>query len=410
MLISGARRSHLAPALALCVSIALHAALIIASRSAAERSIERPPIKPIRVDLLPLPIASPVAAPPSQAQAARRLAPAAAVADRSVAPTRAPPHRLASVPAAGAKPPVATSPDERPLPLPPTPFSSTAVDGNEFADQSPAGDVSVDAAAARLRNAAEAVDEPPHSADPVADPSFSENERVAAAAPQARQAEPAPQIQPLAGRWRYQVYYGDFSENKPVATLDYVMRIDAQGYSLRTEGQAQGLLALFYRGAFRQLSEGRVGSGGFVPERYEEQRGDRPVRGAKIDQAGGQVRFDNGSTVALPAGAQDRLSIAAQLAWLAEHEPARMQAPVIELSLIGVSSLRQIRFEVTRDLVIETPQGPKHLTRLRAGEGPDGDPADSLELWLSGDRSLMPYRIRIVDARGRVLDQVLSSD
>ena len=54
------------------------------------------------------------------------------------------------------------------------------------------------------------------------------------------------------GRWRYQVFYGDFVANNQVATLDYVLNIQGERYRLHTEGQAVGLLSLFH---CRRLSQ-----------------------------------------------------------------------------------------------------------------------------------------------------------
>jgi hypothetical protein len=240
------------------------------------------------------------------------------------------------------------------------------------------------------------------------EPSTTATSATERADPAPRQNQPPSSVQ---GRWRYQVFYGDYVANNHVATLDYVLNIQGERYRLHTEGQAVGLLALFYRGFFTQVSEGAFSAAGFVGERYEERRGDRPPRIVRMESANNTrvVRFDDGRSEVTSALAQDRLSLAAQLAWLAAQRSDSLREKEYTIPLIGVSSVRLLRFQVTPAQILELGGGVRQLTRLRSEDG-DGERPGSVEIWLSESGDLMPIRIRLEDRNGHVLDQLIGSD
>ncbi len=374
-----------APLLALLATLALHALLIGVAIQTEGEGRGLPAIEPLRIEMLPS-IVKALPAPVSEL----------------VAPVQP------SVPRPAPKPPRATSTPvapaaEGPLPIPrePGPSDHLAVLADEFSAPS--------AVATEASTPSANASEPP-----MAEP-LSRSDGDATDAPvQVTEAVPRP-TEPTAafaaqGRWRYRVYYGDFSNNNQVAALDYVLRIEGERYRLHTEGQAVGLLALLYRGVFTQESEGAFSAGGFRPAHYAERRGDRPARTVRIEDLPGlrRVNFDDGRTENSSDSAQDRLSLAAQLSWLAANRSARLREPEITLPLIGISSVRQLRFQIARDLMLETPSGVKQLTRLRSEDG-DGGGEGSVEIWVSEFGDLMPFRIRLEDRKGQILDQLLSS-
>ncbi|MBU6189803.1 MAG: DUF3108 domain-containing protein [Betaproteobacteria bacterium] len=213
------------------------------------------------------------------------------------------------------------------------------------------------------------------------------------------------------GRWRYQVFYGDYAANNQVATLDYVLNIQGERYRLHTEGQAVGLLSLFYRGLFTQVSEGTFTSEGFLSERYEERRGDRAPRVVRIESKSDArvVTFEDGRSEVTSVLAQDRLSLAAQLAWVAAQRSDGLRVKELTIPLVGVSSVRLLRFQVSPAQILELAGGVRQLTRLRSEDG-DGERSGSVEIWLSESGDLMPIRIRLEDRNGHVLDQLIGSN
>ena len=214
---------------------------------------------------------------------------------------------------------------------------------------------------------------------------------------------------PAAGQWKFRVFYGDFSDSRAVASLDYSIELDGQRYRLRTEGRAEGLTALLYSGVLTQSSTGRLGDDGLMPEHYAEQRGKRAERHATVDWSRGEVRFSSGDARAAPVrGMQDRLSALVQLGLIARAAPERLAAgqsvDLPELSMKGVVGTRYLSHGPK---VLETPEGVLqtiHLERVLPRN--PGDPR--IEIWLGRDHQLLPVRVRLTDENGRVLDQLLA--
>lgn len=392
---------------ALAATMALHALVIGWAILAEPTTRQPPPPKPIRIELFGVSTVQPQEEPPRNAASPGEAQP--------VSPSN---QSSPASPAAG------TLPDTRPEA------------GRSGMQVQPLNDRGVEKVAnpelIEPRDNAAALDEdfaPTDSGQPAAlavsnnqdgvsareeAPSQLIEQATAAPSPDPVPVDRAAEQKPITaeGRWRYRVFYGDYPGNNQVASLDYVLRIEGGRYRLHTEGQAVGLLALFYRGAFTQVSEGLFSAAGFAPERYEERRGDRPPRVVAITASAKDpriARFEDGRTEDASGFAQDRLSMAAQFAWLGAARSALLRERSLDVALIGVSSVRKLRFELTRDQMLELPGGVRQLVRLRSQDG-DGGSSGSVEVWVSESGELMPYRIRLEDRNGQVLDQVLSPE
>ena len=111
--------------------------------------------------------------------------------------------------------------------------------------------------------------------------------------------------------------------------------------------------------------------------------------------------------VALPEGTQDRLSVLFQLGLIVRANPQRFVAGArIELPVATLREVRLERFEVMGDEVLivnDRPWRALHLKRplIQAGRDP------SVQVWLGYDADFQPIRIRLEDAKGQVLDQVI---
>lgn len=212
--------------------------------------------------------------------------------------------------------------------------------------------------------------------------------------------------QPAPSRWRLNVYYGDYRNNQQLASLDYAVEHDGARYRLRTEGRAEGLAALIYSGVLNQSSTGRLSANGLAPERYAEQRGRRPERWVRIDYEARRVEFSNGEPVDLVDGAQDRLSMLIQLGLLARASPERFVAgAAIELPEITSRTIESVHYLSHGDAVLETMDGPLRALHLERN-APHRQDDTRFEVWLGYDHGLLPVRIRLTDAGGRVLDHV----
>lgn len=248
-------------------------------------------------------------------------------------------------------------------------------------------------------------DRPPPASEPPSAP-------VADASPPPPASEPAVSLPALPGsrRQRFKVYWGEFSEGRSVARLEYRLSHDGERYALRTEGEAEGLLSLVYSGTLTQSSAGRLGPGGLQPVRYAETRGKRAERAVVFDPDGRRLLPGGGEPVPLPAGTQDRLSVFYQIGLLVRAEPARFVAGLaFELPVATLREVRTERFVVVGPDVLMTPGGPIHALHLARPVRPGTDDP-RIDLWLGYDFEMLPVRLRIEDASRRVLDQVIDRD
>jgi hypothetical protein len=346
-------------------------------------------------------------APPPPVEVALLAAPA---------PPPAPPAAIAPAPVAPARP----APRPRPRPRPPVPVAAAPADAvgprTSVVDAAPGTDVAAAAPVAPEGvEGSEAGPGPAAEAAPPADePTGPEPPApVAAAAPdsdaaRAATATPVPPL-PASQRHRFRVYWGDYTDERSVARLEYRLVRDGDRYEIRTEGEAEGLISLVYAGTLSQASVGRIGPGGLEPLHYTEQRGKRPERSVAFDPDARRLKptAGRGEPVWLPPGTQDRLSVFYQVGLLARAEPERFVAgSTRELPVASMRDVRIERFEVVGDETLIAPGGPiRALHLVRAA--PPGTDDPRIDLWLGYDFEMLPVRLRVEDAGRRVLDQVI---
>ncbi|MCX7228489.1 MAG: DUF3108 domain-containing protein [Burkholderiales bacterium] len=326
-----------------------------------------------------------------------------------------------------APPTLSAAPAVAPAPAPKAPRRAAAPDAQPRApaasrpDVTPAESVESSSEPTPVAQAAAQAAEPPPATEPL--PAASEPP----AAPVADAPVPPPAVEPavpampavpavplpaLPGsrRQRFKVYWGDFSDGRSVARLEYRLSHDGARYELRTEGEAEGLLSLVYSGTLTQSSAGRLGPGGLQPVRYAETRGKRAERAVAFDPDGRRLLPGGGEPVPLPAGTQDRLSVFYQIGLLVRAEPARFVAGLaFELPVATMREVRSERFVVVGADVLMAPGGPIHALHLARPVRPGTDDP-RIDLWLGYDFEMLPVRLRIEDAGRRVLDQVIDRD
>ncbi len=217
---------------------------------------------------------------------------------------------------------------------------------------------------------------------------------------------PAP---PPSGRWSYSIHMGDFDQTGSAALLKLGFENHDTAYSLRAEISATGLTALFYGGVRKDFSRGRITANGFEPERYAEQRSKGAERSTQIDYSRKQIQFAGGETASFPEGTQDRLSSLFQLGLLARAQPELFVAgKTVEIPEMNLRDVENIRYKIDGPGELKTRLGVLRTLRLTRQPGASGkDP--EIELWLDYDFGMMPVRIRVTDASGRVIDQVIDS-
>ena len=173
---------------------------------------------------------------------------------------------------------------------------------------------------------------------------------------------------------------------------------DGQRYSLETEGEVTGLASLFVRGKLTQISEGRIGNLGLMPEYYEMQRLSGKKETLRFDYDGNVIeasRLDakGKRTLELPllSGAQDPLSAIYQLAMAAQEDSDGL------IVTAGTKRIKGYPYRVLGTEKIDTALGALNaLHVVRAGDSSNG----GMHLWLSPGHHYLPVKVTYVDEDG----------
>ena len=232
-----------------------------------------------------------------------------------------------------------------------------------------------------------------------------------AQAPSEGAARASARVPPGTTKLVYEVFLDDYRSGSRVATMDQQFDLLPDGdYRFRSEAQATGLLSLIWRGSMLQVSRGGFDANGLRPFEFIDRRGNRKARGAKIDRASGQATFFDGHKAAAPEGTQDRLSVLAQLGLLlAAGDGAGgllVAGHTFEFPMLATSRITQSqwRFEEREKLRFES--GAVDVIRIRRLV-PPGEDSPSIVGWFDPARLPWPVRIRVAEADGQALDQVL---
>ena len=154
-----------------------------------------------------------------------------------------------------------------------------------------------------------------------------------------------------------------------------------------------------------QTSVGRVDASGIAPTRYSETRRNEVASHLVRDQ--GKVVFSNNSpSVALLPGAQDRLSVAMQLAALMAGDPGRFpQGSKIRIQTVGPKDAEVWVFNVEGEETIEVVAG--EFKARKVSRAPRHDFDYELDLWLAPEIGYLPVRIQQKQTNGDIVDMRL---
>ncbi|MFT3799840.1 MAG: hypothetical protein QM766_01345 [Burkholderiaceae bacterium] len=178
-----------------------------------------------------------------------------------------------------------------------------------------------------------------------------------------------------------------------IAAADYTFEV-LDGARYRVVLQVDSALA-----ALRYESEGLIGAAGLRPRAYRETRR-LPLRSPRTREVAFADTEQPGHLV-LPAGAQDRLSVIAQLSWLARTQPRPWatagQAP---LMLAGWDSVEPTTITIGEPQRVSLENGAgvqaREYRRLSNGGG------TLLEFWLIDDAQRSPAIISFAEGDKRL--------
>ena len=258
---------------------------------------------------------------------------------------------------------------------------------------------------------APAAAEAQHGLPAVASPAAEETARALPPAPSARDtvsgsagnitieepplAQPAKTALPGRGRMRYIVTRGGggFVIGESVHSWDH----DGFTYRLESLTETTGLAAVFKPARIVQSSRGEVGAAGLRPREVRHERA-AGIDSASFDWLRGIVAYA-GREASLAEGTQDMLSMYYQLVLLAPR------SGTVEMPIATGRKLATYRFEVLGEETLSFATGERQTVHIRTRSG-----NDNIEMWLplgTGEQARgMPLKIRIIDRKGDIYDQI----
>ncbi|NLD70645.1 MAG: DUF3108 domain-containing protein, partial [Limnobacter sp.] len=126
------------------------------------------------------------------------------------------------------------------------------------------------------------------------------------------------------------------------------------------------------------------------------------------DRASGQAVFFDGQRVEAPEKTQDRLSVLAQLGLLlAAGDGASLGAGyTFEFPMLATSRITRSQWRIEEPEELRFEAGTVVAIPIRRLV-PPGDDSPSIVVWFDPDRLPWPVRVRVAEADGQALDQVL---
>jgi Protein of unknown function (DUF3108) len=185
------------------------------------------------------------------------------------------------------------------------------------------------------------------------------------------------------------------------ASGDLQWRHDGNTYELRLQTSA------LFLGQRTDTSSGQLGTQGLEPQRYAYKSRSEVATHFERDKA--QISFSaNRPSASLQSGAQDRISVAMQLAAMFAGAPDKYPAgSSISIQVAGPNEAEPMVFRVEDDEQMDLPAGAGKV--IKVSRAPRREFDRRVEYWLAPSLSYLPARIKITDPNGDFLDQVLTS-
>ena len=154
-------------------------------------------------------------------------------------------------------------------------------------------------------------------------------------------------------------------------------------------------------------STGEITAAGLAPTRFSDKF--RSERATHFDHKLGRITFSaNTAPATMLPGAQDQLSVFAQLAALVGGDPLAFPiGTTVTIQTAGPRDAEPWVFVVEREEMLYLPGG--HLPTLKLVRKPNKDYGQKVELWLAPELGFLPARIKVTFANGDYLDQQWAS-
>jgi Protein of unknown function (DUF3108) len=201
---------------------------------------------------------------------------------------------------------------------------------------------------------------------------------------------------PRSGHIRYSITRGDggFVVGQSVHEWTH----DGKRYSISSVSETTGIAAIFKPAKVTQTSEGGFLNGELKPDDFRFDKGENDIVSASFDWNANQVTLDNGQVIPVTDGAEDFLSMFYQLSQVPQKTGSFVMA---------VATGRKVERYVfewlgEEELTLSMGRFRAWHVRVRAESGGK----DTIEIWLGRDVAGLPIKVRNIDRKGEMFDQV----
>jgi hypothetical protein len=184
------------------------------------------------------------------------------------------------------------------------------------------------------------------------------------------------------------------------ATAELNWQQDGKAYDARLEVSA------FLLGSRVQSSKGTLGPEGIMPTRFSDKT--RSELAAHFQRDKGIISFSaNSPDAPLLKGAQDRLSVVLQLSSLLAADPTRFPTgTMLSFQTVSQREAEVWQFLVEKEEMLQLPFG--EINAIKLNRRPRREFDQQIEIWFAPTLSYLPVRLRITNANGDFVDQLLS--
>jgi len=172
------------------------------------------------------------------------------------------------------------------------------------------------------------------------------------------------------------------------------------------EYEARLEVSAFLLGSRVQVSKGILGTEGIMPTRFGDKT--RSELAAHFQRDKGIISFSaNSPDAPLLKGAQDRLSVVLQLSSLLAADPARFpMGTMLSFQTVSQREAEVWQFLVEQEELLQLPFG--EINAIKLNRKPRREFDQQIELWFAPTLGYLPVRLRITNANGDFVDQLLS--
>ena len=175
---------------------------------------------------------------------------------------------------------------------------------------------------------------------------------------------------------------------------------DGKDYDARLEVSA------LFLGSRVQTSKGTLGSEGLMPTRFSDKT--RSELAAHFQRDKGIISFSaNSPDAPLLKGAQDRLSVLLQLSSLLAADVTRFPTgTMLSFQTVSQREAEVWQFLVEKEEMLQLPFGD--ISAIKLNRKPRREFDQHIEIWFAPTLGYLPVRLRITNANGDFVDQLLS--